>query len=93
MVEGESVEFTCAVSKETFEVKWIRDGTELQEGDKYQMKSDGKRRSLCIKNCELKDEGGYVVVIGETRASAELTVLGMTCLCKEQTSPVFGQLL
>lgn len=76
MVESQKAEFTCSVSKETFEVKWLKDDKELEAGDKYQMVSDGKRRTLVIKNCELKDEGGYVVMIGATRASADLTVLG-----------------
>lgn len=75
-VEGEKAEFTCSVSKETYEVKWLRDGKELEAGDKYQMVSDGKRRTLVIKSCELQDEGGYVVMIGPTRASADLTVRG-----------------
>lgn len=76
MVEGQKAEFTCSVSKETYEVKWLKDDTELEAGDKYQMVSDGKKRTLLIKNCELQDEGGYVVMIGATRASAELTVRG-----------------
>lgn len=76
MVEGQKAEFTCSVSKETYEVKWLKDDRELEAGDKYQMVSDGKRRTLVIKDCELKDEGGYKVMIGPTRASADLTVLG-----------------
>ena len=76
VVEGEKAEFTCSVSKETYEVKWLKDDKELEAGDKYQMVSDGKRRALVIKSSELKDEGGYVVMIGATRAGADLTVLG-----------------
>lgn len=76
VVEGQKAEFTCSVSKETFEVKWKKGDKELEAGDKYQMVSDGKRRTLVIKDCELKDEGGYVVVIGATRAGADLTVHG-----------------
>lgn len=75
-MEGERAEFTCSVSKETFDVKWQKDDKELEEGDKFQMVSDGKRRTLVIKNCEPKDEGGYTVLIGPNRASADLTVLG-----------------
>lgn len=75
-MEGEKAEFTCTVSKETYEVKWFKGDKELEAGDKYQMVIDGKKRRLVIKNCELKDEGGYVVVIGVTRAGADLRVLG-----------------
>lgn len=80
VVEGEKAEFTCSVSKETFEVRWLKDEQELQAGDRYQLVSDGKRRTLVIRKSELRDEGGYVVMIGTTRASADLTVLGQSWL-------------
>lgn len=76
MVEGEKAIFTCTVSKETYEVKWLKGDKELEDGDKYQMLSDGKKRTLVIKNCELTDDGGYAVIIGVTKASADLKVLG-----------------
>lgn len=76
MVEGQKAEFTCSVSKETFEVKWLKGKMELEEEEKYQMVSDAKRRTLVIKNCERQDEGRYMVMIGATGAGAELTVLG-----------------
>lgn len=91
MVEGEKAVFTCTVSKETYEVKWLKGDKELEDGDKYQVVSDGKKRTLVIKNCELKDEGGYVVIIGATKASADLKVLGKAHinLYSKQTQPLF----
>lgn len=77
VVEGEKAEFVCSVSKDTYEVKWLKGDKELQSDDKYDIISDGKKRVLVIKSCELKDEGGFVAVIGTTRASADLTVIGM----------------
>lgn len=77
VVEGEKAEFVCSVSKDTYEVKWRKGDQELQSGDKYDIISDGKKRVLVIKSCELKDEGGFVAVIGTTRASADLTVIGV----------------
>lgn len=79
-MEGEKVEFTCSVSKETYEVKWFRDDKEVESGGKYTVVSEGKRRALILKNCELKDEGGYVAHIGSVKASADLFVIGKT-LC------------
>lgn len=76
VVEGEKAEFTCSVSKETYQVRWLKGDQELEAGDKHQTLSDGKRRTLVITACELGDEGSYVVTIGATRASADLTVLG-----------------
>lgn len=76
VVEGEKAVFSCTVSKETYEVKWMKGDKELEDGDKYQLVSDGKKRTLIIKSCELKDEGEYAVIIGTTKARADLKVLG-----------------
>lgn len=76
MVEGEKAEFSCSVSKETYEVKWFRGDKEVESGDKYLIVSEGKRRVLIVKGCEVKDEGGYVAVIGSIKASADLFVIG-----------------
>lgn len=80
VVEGEKAEFSCSVSKETYEVKWFRGDKEVEAGDKYTIVSEGKRRALIVKNCELKDEGGYVARIGSVKASADLYVIGKTLI-------------
>lgn len=46
-------------------------------GDKYNIISDGKRKMLIIKDCTLDDKGPYVALVGSTKATAELTVIGM----------------
>lgn len=76
VVEGEKAEFVCSLSKDTYEVKWFKGDKELQTDDKYEIISDGKSRVLVVKKCELSDEGPFVAVIGATRASADLIVLG-----------------
>ncbi|KAJ8416941.1 hypothetical protein AAFF_G00328190 [Aldrovandia affinis] len=75
VVEGEKATFVCSVSKDTYEVKWLRGDKEIQAGEKYDIISDGKRRVLVVKDCMLKDEGGYVALIGSTRATADLFVM------------------
>lgn len=80
MVEGEKAEFSCSVSKETYEVKWFRGDKEVEAGDKYTIVSEGKRRALIVKNCKLKDEGSYVAHIGSVKASADLYVIGKTLI-------------
>uniref|UniRef100_A0A6I8QTY6 Titin n=1 Tax=Xenopus tropicalis TaxID=8364 RepID=A0A6I8QTY6_XENTR len=77
VLEGEKAEFICSVSKEAYEVQWVKNDTVLESGDKYDISSDGKRRILVVKNCVPKeDEGIYAVMIGSSRAPAELTVVG-----------------
>uniref|UniRef100_A0AAR2J2J5 Uncharacterized protein n=1 Tax=Pygocentrus nattereri TaxID=42514 RepID=A0AAR2J2J5_PYGNA len=72
VVEGEKAEFVCSVSKDSYEVRWLRGDKELQTDDKYEIISDGKRRVLVVKNCERNDEGHFVALIGATRASIVL---------------------
>lgn len=76
VVEGEKAEFVCSVSKDTYEVKWLKGDNEIVSGDKYDVVCDGKRRALIVKNCTPNDEGGYVAFIGTTKASADLFVIG-----------------
>ena len=76
VVEGEKAEFVCSVSKDMYEVKWLRGDKEIEAGDKYDIICDGKRRVLVVKDCMLKDEGGYAALIGSTRATADLLVMG-----------------
>lgn len=75
-MEGQTAEFTCGVSKETHELKWFRGDKELETGDKFTIVSEGKRRVLMVKDCQLRDEGGYVAHIGAIKASADLVVTG-----------------
>lgn len=86
-MEGEKAEFVCSVSKETYEVKWFRGNQQVESGDKYTVVSEGKRRALVVKNCELKDEGGYVAHIGSVKASAELSVIGELRRCSRLLRP------
>uniref|UniRef100_A0A3P9BEB5 Titin n=1 Tax=Maylandia zebra TaxID=106582 RepID=A0A3P9BEB5_9CICH len=80
VVEGEKAEFSCSVSKDTYEVKWFRGDKEIEAGDKYGIISEGKRRALIVKSCELKDEGGYTAHIGTVKAVADLLVIGKTLM-------------
>ncbi|XP_057712682.1 obscurin [Corythoichthys intestinalis] len=40
-------------------VRWFKDGVELKEGSKYQMKKDGVSRTLIVTSTESKDSGVY----------------------------------
>lgn len=79
-MEGQAAEFSCSVSKESYEVKWFHGDQELETGEKFTIVSDGKRRVLTVKNCKLKDEGRYVAHIGSIKASADLLVTGKSLL-------------
>ncbi|XP_067234432.1 obscurin isoform X13 [Chanodichthys erythropterus] len=60
MVEStEKVVLKTEVMSESCSVKWFRDGVELKDGSKYEMKQEGRSRVLIIKSSESKDSGTY----------------------------------
>ncbi|KAL1248368.1 hypothetical protein QQF64_021686, partial [Cirrhinus molitorella] len=60
MVEStEKVVLKTEVMSENCSVKWFRDGVELKDGSKYEMKQEGRSRVLIIKSSESKDTGTY----------------------------------
>ncbi|XP_062294217.1 myosin binding protein Ca [Scomber scombrus] len=76
-VTGEKVEFEVEVSEEGANVKWMKDGVELNRdspGSKYRFKKDGKRHILIINEATKEDIGMYYALTngGETKAELEV---------------------
>ncbi|XP_077101369.1 obscurin isoform X7 [Siphateles boraxobius] len=60
MVEStETVVLKTEVMSESCSVKWFREGVELKDGSKYEMKQEGRSRVLIVKSSESKDNGTY----------------------------------
>ncbi|TDH03283.1 hypothetical protein EPR50_G00161420 [Perca flavescens] len=76
-VVGEKVEFEVEVSEEGANVKWMKDGVELNRetaGSKYRFKKDGKRHILVINEATKEDIGMYYVFTNGGESKAELEV-------------------
>ncbi|XP_030218592.1 obscurin isoform X4 [Gadus morhua] len=56
---SEKVVLTAELTSESASVTWFRDGVQLTEGSKYEMKKDGLSRTLVVKSTEAKDGGTY----------------------------------
>ncbi|XP_067109219.1 obscurin [Osmerus mordax] len=56
---SEKIVFTTELTSESVSVKWFRDGVELKEGSKYEIKKEGLSRTLVVKSAEVKDSGTY----------------------------------
>ncbi|XP_051260200.1 obscurin isoform X11 [Dicentrarchus labrax] len=56
---SENIVLTTELTVESGSVKWFRDGVELKEGSKYEMKKDGLSRTLIVKSTGSKDSGSY----------------------------------
>ncbi|XP_066467658.1 obscurin-like protein 1 isoform X2 [Tiliqua scincoides] len=72
--ETGSATFECELSRPLAEVKWYKDGEEIQTGPSCRMYSVGRRRLLQLSRCNLEDAGEYTCDAGDCHASAKLRV-------------------
>ncbi|KAK2895171.1 hypothetical protein Q8A73_014659 [Channa argus] len=56
---SENVVLTTELTTESGSVKWLRDGVEIKESSKYEMKKEGHLHTLIVKSTEAKDSGSY----------------------------------
>uniref|UniRef100_A0A8C5IAU6 Ig-like domain-containing protein n=1 Tax=Gouania willdenowi TaxID=441366 RepID=A0A8C5IAU6_GOUWI len=68
-VEGH-VTLRCELSKAGVSVEWWRDAQLLKDGEKYQMKQEGRVVELVIRDLTLADAGEYCCSVGVGFASA-----------------------
>lgn len=75
-VEEGSVTLRCELSKLGVPVEWRKDAQLLTEGDKYQIKQEGRMAELLIRNLTLTDLGEYSCFVGTVVTSADIKVRG-----------------
>ncbi|CAB1457459.1 unnamed protein product, partial [Pleuronectes platessa] len=76
-VVDEKVEFEVEVSEEGANVKWMKDGVELNKetaGSRYRFKKDGKRHILIINEATKEDIGTYYAFTNGDESKAEMDV-------------------
>lgn len=76
-VEEGCVTLRCELSKPGVPVEWRRDALLLKEGEKYQMKQEGRVSELLIRNVALTDAAEYSCFVGTVVTSADIKIRGM----------------
>ncbi|XP_058481105.1 obscurin [Solea solea] len=71
---SELIVLTTELTTESGSVKWYRDGVEVKEGNKYEMKKDGRSRSLIVKSTESKDSGTYTCQTADDKLDFKVQV-------------------
>ncbi|XP_009082964.1 PREDICTED: obscurin, partial [Acanthisitta chloris] len=66
--------FECELSRPNVDVKWFKDGKEIQQSKNVGIISQGNKRSLIIHKCEYEDQGTYTCQVAEDKTSATLKV-------------------
>ncbi len=71
-----TVQFLCKVSDSQAEVKWFKSGVEItkEEVKKYEITSDGRRRSLTLHDVTPEEAAEYSCELGVHRTAAMLDV-------------------
>ncbi|CAN9502812.1 unnamed protein product [Ophioblennius macclurei] len=72
---SESIVLTAEVMAESATVRWFRDGVELKQGSKYEMKKDGCSRTLVVKSSESKDGGWYCCQTADDKLDFKVQVI------------------
>ncbi|XP_037325748.2 obscurin isoform X2 [Pungitius pungitius] len=83
-VEEGSVTLRCELSKPGVPVEWRKDAQLLKEGDKCQMKQEGRMAELLIRNLALTDLGEYSCFVGSVVTSADVKVRAIPVTFKQE---------
>lgn len=72
----ENIVLTTELTTESGSVKWFRDGVELKEGSKYEMKKEGRCRTMIVKSAGAKDSGLYSCQTADDKLEFKVQVKG-----------------
>lgn len=80
---SENIILTTELTAESGSVRWFRDGVELKENNKYEMRKDGFSRTLVVKATEAKDSGSYSCQTADDKLDFKVQVKGKSFNCLE----------
>lgn len=76
LVAGEDLVLACELSRPDATVRWLRDGQEVQAGERIQMEAHGVRRQLTIHGVQSGDSGCYICDAASDRMVTSVEVSG-----------------
>ncbi|KAM4629824.1 obscurin [Polymixia lowei] len=83
-VEEGSVTLRCELSKPGVPLEWRRNAKLLTDGDKYQMKQEGRVAEMLVRNVTLQDAGEYSCLVGSVLTSADIKVRALPITFKQE---------
>ncbi|KAJ1183052.1 hypothetical protein NDU88_008225 [Pleurodeles waltl] len=72
--KGQKIKLVVEVANPDAEVKWKKNGQDIQVSGRYIFESIGNKRILTINHCSLADDAAYECVIGDEKSFTELFV-------------------
>ncbi|KAM6397100.1 obscurin-like protein 1 isoform 2-T2 [Pluvialis apricaria] len=86
LVAGEDLVLACELSRPDATVRWLRDGQEVQPGERVQVEARGVLRQLTVRGAQPGDSGCYVCDAASDRAvtSVEVSAQPVRIVNKEE---------
>uniref|UniRef100_A0A8C2TJW7 Myosin-binding protein C, fast-type n=1 Tax=Coturnix japonica TaxID=93934 RepID=A0A8C2TJW7_COTJA len=72
--KGQKIKLMVEVANPDADVKWLKNGQEIQVSGRYIFEAIGNKRILTINHCSLADDAAYECVVGEEKSFTELFV-------------------
>ncbi|NXO01878.1 MYPC3 protein, partial [Rhinopomastus cyanomelas] len=72
--KGQRIKLMVEVADPDADVKWLKNGQEIQVSGRYIFEAVGNKRILTINHCSLADDAAYECVVGEEKSFTELFV-------------------
>ncbi|KAL8169606.1 UNVERIFIED_CONTAM: Myosin-binding protein C, cardiac-type [Gekko kuhli] len=72
--KGQKIKLMVELANPDDEVKWLKNGQEIQVSGRYIFEALGNKRILTINHCSLADDAAYQCVVGEEKSFSELFV-------------------
>ncbi|XP_030583398.1 obscurin [Archocentrus centrarchus] len=83
-VEEGCVTLRCELSKAGVAVEWRKDAQLVKEGEKFQIKQEGRVAEMLIRNLTLTDTGEYSCSVGTAVTSADVKVRALPVTFKKE---------
>uniref|UniRef100_G1KFT9 Obscurin, cytoskeletal calmodulin and titin-interacting RhoGEF n=1 Tax=Anolis carolinensis TaxID=28377 RepID=G1KFT9_ANOCA len=90
--EQKSVVLSTSVVPDNVEVKWFKDGIEIKDNKKYEMKKDGASRTLTVKQADVKDIGVYTCETKSDKQQFQVQVQEVPVKFAKKLEPVKAEI-
>ena len=77
VVEKQTITLECEVSKPDRKATWLKAGTVLEPSERIEIRVEGTKHYLTIKDAVMEDEAMYSIKVEEAESTGKLLVEGM----------------
>ncbi|CAH1802744.1 unnamed protein product, partial [Owenia fusiformis] len=76
VIEKETINLECEISKPNIKANWFKNGKEIKPSKQVVPKVEGTKHFLTIKESEMDDAGNYSIKLEDVSSKCKVTVKG-----------------